>query len=355
VTDPSTSAQEVLAPQMGPPTILDVSVVIITYQRPHFVRRCLDHLRAQRRAPFEVIVVDSSPGGETQQIVTNEYPEVRYAICSAGRGAMATARNIGFNIATGHVVAFLDDDAFADPDWLERLAEMYTGPEVGGVGGLADNGRPGAEVEGADRIGVVCPDGSLTGYWAANPGRPVEVDHLQGANMSFRRTAIEEIGGIRDGYRGTCFCEDTDLCLRIKRRGYHLIYTPFARVAHVGGPLATGRRWDLRYRYWAQHNHVILLVRNFGLRSALLWRYVLASLRDSVSGTGRLHDVSGKLKDGNFVGGMRTTARACIDPFLVIAATSSGLGRGVLYARSDLDTSVGGSFIGTSEGVRTAL
>ena len=168
--------------------------------------------------------------------------------------------------------------------------------------------------------------------------------------MSFRRTAIEEIGGIRDGYRGTCFCEDTDLCLRIKRRGYHLIYTPFARVAHVGGPLATGRRWDLRYRYWAQHNHVILLVRNFGLRSALLWRYVLASLRDSVSGTGRLHDVSGKLKDGNFVGGMRTTARAFIDPLVVIAATSSGLGRGVLYARGDLDRSVGGSFVGTSRG-----
>ena len=39
---------------------------------------------------------------------------------------MATARNIGFNIATGHVVAFLDDDAFADPDWLERLVEIYT-------------------------------------------------------------------------------------------------------------------------------------------------------------------------------------------------------------------------------------
>ena len=103
---------------------LDVSVVIITYQRPLHVRQCLDHLRAQRRAPLEMIVVDSSPGGETQQIVSDEYPEVRYAICSAGRGAMATVRNIGFNIATGHVVAFLDDDVFADPDWLERLAEI---------------------------------------------------------------------------------------------------------------------------------------------------------------------------------------------------------------------------------------
>ena len=118
----------------------------------------------------------------------------------------------------------------------------------------------------------------------------------------------------------------------------------------MAGPLATGRRWDLKYRYWAQHNHVILLVPNFGVGSALLWRYVKASCRDCVSTAGRFQDAAGKFKDGNFVGGLRTTGRAFLDPLVVLAATSIGLWRGVLYARGDHDRSVGGSFVGTSRG-----
>ena len=116
-------------------TLPSVSVGVVTYERPDFVARCLDHLAAQTVEPLEVIVVDSSTSRDTAELVRSRYPWVRYEVCSAGRGATATARNFAFGLASGEVLAFLDDDAFAEPDWLERLLPLYDDPTVGGVGG----------------------------------------------------------------------------------------------------------------------------------------------------------------------------------------------------------------------------
>ena len=56
--------------------------------------------------------------------------------------------------------------------------------------------------------------------------------------------------------------------------GYRLVYTPDAVVEHVAGPYAKGQRFDLRYAYWGQKNHLILLIRNFGLTSAIVRAYL---------------------------------------------------------------------------------
>ena len=241
------------------------SVVVITFERPEHVRRCIEHLLRQTTAPSQIIVIDSSVGNDTEHLLLEHFPQVTYLKTAAGRGAMATARNLGFERASGDVVAFIDDDAYAAPDWLERLLEPYADPDVGGVGGRQIRHQPGELTEGMDAIGELRGDGTLTGNFAADPGHPVEVDHLLGANMSFRRTVLEQIGGIRDGYFGTCVREETDLCLRVTRAGYRLLYTPTAVVEHVAAPYAKGRRFDLRYVYWAQKNHMIVLIRNFGI------------------------------------------------------------------------------------------
>ncbi len=77
-----------------------------------------------------------------------------------------------------------------------------------------------------EEIGRLLPDGRLTGNFTADPGRPIEVDHLLGASMCFRRSVIAGFGGIHDGYRGTCVREESDLCLRVGRAGYRLVYEP---------------------------------------------------------------------------------------------------------------------------------
>lgn len=239
------------------------SVVIATYNRPEYVRTCLEHLSEQTHPPIQIIVVDSSPDERTLDVI-EDFQGVSYLRNNLGIGHTATSRAIGMASAKGDVVAFIDDDAFAEPAWLEEILNRYTEPDVGAVGGRARNDQPGEESEGLDRIGLLRPDGTLTGNFAADPRRDVEVDHLLGANMSVRRSAVELVGGIHDHFPGTCLREETDIVLRLARAGYRVLYTPEAVVLHVGGTYAKGRRFDARYQYYAARNHVVLLVHALG-------------------------------------------------------------------------------------------
>ena len=249
------------------------SVVIATYNRPDYVRTCLEHLAVQTLRPTETVVVDATPDRRTAEVVA-DFPDVVYLRNDLGMGHTATSRAIGMTRVTGDVVAFIDDDAFAEPDWLAELVARYE-DGVGAVGGRARNGVPGEEAEGLDEIGLLLDDGRLTGNFAADPGHDVEVDHLLGANMSVRRDLVEALGGIHDHYPGTCLREETDIALRMKLAGHHIVYTPDAVVRHVGGTYAKGHRFDMRYRYYGSRNHAVLLAHNLGL----LDRHTLGNLR----------------------------------------------------------------------------
>ncbi len=240
-----------------------VSVVIATYNRPDHVRTCLEHLARQTLRPTEVLVVDSSPDTRTADVVA-AFPGVRHLRNELGRGHTATSRALGMAHTVGDVVAFLDDDAYAEPGWLAALLARYTEDTVAAVGGRTLNGREGEDVEGVDEIGLFLGDGSLTGNFAADPGRDLDVDHVIGANMSVRRDVVERLGGIHDHYPGTCFREETDIQLRMRRAGYRIVFTPAAVVLHVAGTYAKGRRFDTRYQYYASRNHVVLLTHTLG-------------------------------------------------------------------------------------------
>jgi GT2 family glycosyltransferase len=143
------------------------------------------------------------------------------------------------------------------------------------------NNQPGEESAGIDRIGRLYPDGRLTGFFAANLGEIGEVDHLIGCNMSWRRELLVKLGGLRDDYPGTEVREETDIALRVKKLGYRLLFQPEAVVTHVGAPQVKGRRFDIRYAYYASRNHAQLLLRNYGPSRGIAWRSGLNELRQA--------------------------------------------------------------------------
>jgi len=255
-----------------------VTVIVVTLNRPDCICRCLDSLRLQEPRPDQIIVVDASLDDRTKDAV-GEFDKVQYLRNSDGYGRMTASRNIGLKAAFGDVIAFVDDDAFAQDGWLENLLGTFVRfPLAGAVGGRALNRQPGEATEGKARIGRLNGSGTLHGFFAADPGQVIEVDHVMGCNMCFRRDVLAELGGFRTDYPGISGVrEDSDMCLRVKKLGYRILFNPAAVVDHIGAPQAKGKRFDWRYVYYSQRNHTAMLLRNFGPQAAIVWRSVITS------------------------------------------------------------------------------
>ena len=256
---------------------VSVSVVVVTMNRPDCVRHCLEHLRAQSAPVQQVIVVDASRDGRTRAVV-REFPEVEYVANSIGYGHMTHSRNKGLERTTSDIVAFLDDDSYAHPTWRAEIVAPYAHRSVGAVGGRALRGIRGEEQVPEGEVGRLKPNGMLSGNFSAQRASDLEVFHLAGCNMSFRRAILARLGGLREDYTGTEVREETDVCLRVGRLGYRVIFAPRAVVDHVGAPQVKGQRSDLRYDFYSRRNHFAFLVRNFGPLSPILWRFVPLSV-----------------------------------------------------------------------------
>lgn len=225
-----------------PPTI---SVVICAYtlDRLPVMGEAIESLRAQTLPPHEVLLVaDHAP--ELLEEARRLWPEVK-VVASRERQGLSGARNTGVAEAGGEVVAFLDDDAIAASDWLERLAAAYADPSVLGAGGAVHprwvEGKPGWFPPEFDWV-VGCTHSGM-------PRQAEPVRNLVGANMSFRREPLVEVGGFSHdlGRVGALpvGCEETDLSIRVHQRWpeAEILYDPAAEVDHV----VPGSRGRLRY------------------------------------------------------------------------------------------------------------
>ncbi|MFF4212300.1 glycosyltransferase family 2 protein [Streptomyces sp. NPDC001796] len=203
----------------------DISVVICVYTEDRWedILAAVASVRAQSRPAREtLLVVDHN---ETLlERLTGEYKEAREdgsvrVLANAGPRGLSAGRNTGIAASHGEVIAFLDDDAVAERDWLKHFAEGYEDPRVMAVGGRtmpiwASGRRPAWFPEEFDWV-VGCT------YRGLPPGR-VRVRNVLGGNASFRRSAFHAAGGFaagigRDGDKRPLGCEETELCIRLTR------------------------------------------------------------------------------------------------------------------------------------------
>jgi GT2 family glycosyltransferase len=238
------------------------SVVIITLNRPDCVQECLDNLAAQSRIPEQVIVVDSSPDNRTTFVCDkflSVFGHFLYLRNETGIGRMTTSRNIALPHCKGQVISFIDDDAFAYPQWAEAVLSTLEDVGVDAVAGhvVGDMSDPDLP------IGVIDVNGNVIGNFGKLIDGPIEVEHAMGCNMSFRASVLTELAGFRTDYPGISgIREDTDVFLRLKALGRKIVFQPNASVRHIGAPQMKGRRFDLTYTYSAARNHTVLLIRN---------------------------------------------------------------------------------------------
>ena len=292
------------------PLGLRLSVVIITWRRPVWVDKCLAALDELDQRPQEVLVVDASEDRDTEFVVA-KFPWATHHCFPGGAGHMTTARNEGLRLASGDVIAFLDDDTEVRSGWMSALLDVFADATVDAVAGRTCNGQPGEERDGVDEIGLLLPDGRLTGNFAADPGEIVDVDHGIGSNMSFRAETLRQLGGFRDDFGGTALREDADMFLRITLFGGRAVFAPKAIADHRGAPHIRGRRFDWRYLFWGVHNHALLLARNLGFGSPILWKWCARAVADAWRGARRGRSVPKvALVVFAVIGGLATSLRS---------------------------------------------
>ena len=228
------------------------SVIICAYteDRWAWLQEAIASVQAQTAAPLElIIVVDHNLPLQKRLLhqVTGAY-----TLENSGARGLSGARNTGVLAATGEIIAFLDDDAVAHPDWLRHQLELYDDPAVFAVGGRIDplweNGRPSHFPQELDWI-VGCSYRGL-------PKVAAQVRNVIGASMSFRRTVFEEAGlfdermGRTSSLRG---CEETELCIRTGavRPGGRVVYEPASRVSHHV-PAVRGTLGYMLARSWGE-------------------------------------------------------------------------------------------------------
>ncbi len=273
---------------------MNVSVVICAYtgERWDDVLAAVASVRGQRLAPHEVIVVvDHNPA--LLDRLRAALPDVM-VIPNTGPRGLSGGKNTGVAAARGDVVAFLDDDAVAEPGWLEVLAAGYAAPEVAGVGGRtlplwASAAPRWFPDEFAWVVGCT--------YEGLAPG---PVRNLMGGNSSFRRAAFDVAGGFRSGIgraRGKrpLGCEETEFCIRLRQAvpGTVLLFDDRAVIWHRV-PAERARFAYFRARCYAEGLSKAMVTRSVGVGDGLaserrhavvaLPRGVARGLRAAVTG-----------------------------------------------------------------------
>ena len=252
-----------------------ISVVICVYTEDRWedILAAVSSVRAQSyRALQTLLVVDHNAA--LLDRLAHAYREAADVLVlpNAGPRGLSAGRNTGIAASRGEVVAFLDDDAVAERDWLRRFAEGYADPCVMAVGGRtvpvwASGRRPAWFPEEFDWV-VGCT------YRGLPPGR-ARVRNVLGGNASFRRTAFEAAGGFatgigRDGDRRPLGCEETELCIRLTRaRPGAVLLIDDRAVIHHRVPAARERFAYFRARVWAEGLSKALVARSVGAGEGL--------------------------------------------------------------------------------------
>lgn len=255
---------------MGEP--LTVTVVVPNYDGARLLPACLAALRAQTRRADAIVVVDDASRDDSVALLARDFPEVRVVRLAKNRG-FAGAVNAGIEVVTTNLVALLNNDAVAEPRWLEALldaAERHPEFDAFACRMLKVDPTPGAPSR-IDSAGLALArgfaqisigDGEIDG--PEFDGEREVLGACGGAAL-YRKRYLDELSGFDARY--VAYFEDYDLALRGLLRGKRTLYIGAARVHHLGSA-TIGRHSDRGTQLYAR-NSIFLLATAVPLWSGL--------------------------------------------------------------------------------------
>jgi len=233
-----------------------ISVVVPFFNAEKTLALCLKGLSSQHLSPLEVIMVNNDSTDNSAKIAKEfvaENPETFRYLFEFRRGP-SYARNTGAKEAKGEIIAFIDSDCVADPNWLKEIYEAFNDLEIGSVAGKIESYETESLLDKFHALftmkGLSCPQ-SFTEFTLVKGGFPT-------ANLSVRKDVFIHIGGFEESMK--IYSEDYDLCARIYRTGYRIKYTTKAVVYHKHRNTLIGT-WKQSFGFGT--GHAVILKKHF--------------------------------------------------------------------------------------------
>ena len=255
-----------------------ISVIIVNYNSGEKLAGCVSSILGTSPVT-EIIVVDNASTDDSLVLLESSFPgEQNLEILRNDSNlGFSVACNRGAANARGHYLLYLNPDCVIDDSTLPVLvASLEDNQGAGMAGGLLVN-PDGTEQVGGRRaiptpwrtlVRVLHLSGLSKRYpkifldfnlhREPLPDHPVEVEAISGACMMVRRQALDDVGGLDEGY--FLHCEDLDWCMRFRQKGWKILFVPGARVVHYLGVCGRARPVFVE---WHKHKGMMRFYRKF--------------------------------------------------------------------------------------------
>ncbi|MGD9347094.1 MAG: glycosyltransferase family 2 protein [Candidatus Aminicenantes bacterium] len=239
---------------MGTEVTPDLSVVMVNYNDRNHVKECLTSLKETvKDIPFEIVIIDNQSTDGTPEWIREHVPGVRL-IVNAENVGFARANNQGIKESRGKYILFLNTDTVLEPQAVAFLLEkLRSSKKIGAAGPALLHGERGYQVSFGKKVSffrevfqklILNP---FHRFRLKRGAKERRVGWLSAACLLTRKDVLEEVGPFDENF--FLYFEDIDLCVRIRERGYELLYIPQARVYHLGGASTEGLKLFSRYHY----------------------------------------------------------------------------------------------------------
>ncbi len=217
-----------------------ISIIIVSYNTRDVLRDCLASIVREADVPYEVIVVDNASPDASVEMVEQEFPTFR-AIRSGGNIGFSPANNIGLTEATGSYLLLLNPDTLLLPQALSSWLRDHEAQHAGISGPFLQNADGSHQRSAWKEPGLLSSLAELVFLhkvlqFGSYPERSFRTDFqpdfVSGAALLFHRSIYERIGGLDPQM---FWCEDVDLCVRVRKSGGTCYFLHRPRIIHLGG------------------------------------------------------------------------------------------------------------------------
>ncbi len=235
-----------------------ISIVITNYNRKDMLGRCISLLEENTKVKHELIVVDDASSDGSAEMVRKKFPKAKLIANKENLG-FAKSNNLGISASKGEFVILLNNDIEVGKNWEWGFLDAAKDDETGIVGCklLYPNGR-------IQHAGCSLTPWKIVfhGRGDADKGqydKVREYDYVTGAAFFIKRAVIEKIGYLDEGY-SPLYYEETDYCMRAKKAGFRVVYTPKSVLIHKEGATVTGMG---RVFYYRERSRVRFMLKNY--------------------------------------------------------------------------------------------